>query len=47
MTKQELDCSEEFRRLNFQPSYYLNEQNKRQPKFNMTQDALHFERKGN
>ena len=38
----ELDCSEEFRRLNFQPSYYLNEQNKRQPKFNMTQDGFTF-----
>ena len=38
----ELDCSEEFRRLNFQPSYYLNKQNKRQPKFNMTQDGFTF-----
>lgn len=38
----ELDCSEEFRRLNFQPSYYLNEQNKKQPKFNMTQDGFTF-----
>ena len=38
----ELDCSEEFRRLNFQPSYYLNEQIKRQPKFNMTQDGFTF-----
>lgn len=38
----ELDCSEEFRRLNFQPSSYLNEQNKRQPKFNMTQDGFTF-----
>ena len=38
----ELDCSNEFRRLNFQPSYYLNEQNKRQPKFNMTQDGFTF-----
>ena len=38
----ELDCSNEFRRLNFQPSYYLNEQNKRQPKFNMTQHGFTF-----
>ena len=38
----ELDCSNEFRRLNFQPSYYLNEQNKRQRKFNMTQDGFTF-----
>ena len=38
----ELDCSNAFRRLNFQPSYYLNEQNKRQPKFNMTQDGFTF-----
>ena len=37
-----LDCSEEFRLLNFQASYYLNEQNKRQPKFNMTQDGFTF-----
>lgn len=34
--------TKQFRRLNFQPSYYLNEQNKRQPKFNMTQGSITF-----
>ncbi|MCK3657064.1 hypothetical protein A4G19_15495 [Pasteurellaceae bacterium Macca] len=37
-----LDCSTEFRRLNFQQSYYLNEQNKRQPMVRMTQDGFTF-----
>ena len=41
-TVKNLDCSDEFRLLNFQASYYLNEQNKRQPKFNMTQDGFTF-----
>ncbi|MEG9489612.1 Rha family transcriptional regulator [Mannheimia indoligenes] len=35
-----LECSEEFRRLNFKPSYYLNEQNKKQPMYLMTQDGF-------
>lgn len=37
-----LDCSDEFRLLNFQESFYLNEQGKRQPKVNMTQDGFTF-----
>ena len=37
-----LDCSEEFRRLNFQQSYYINEQNKKQPMFIMTKDGFMF-----
>ena len=41
-TVKNLDCSDEFRLLNFQASYYFNEQNKRQPKFNMTQDGFTF-----
>ena len=41
-TVKNLDCSDEFRLLNFQASYYLNEQNKRQPKFNMTQVGFTF-----
>lgn len=41
-TVKNLDCSDEFRLLNFQASYYLNEQNKRQPKFNMTQEGFTF-----
>ena len=41
-TVKNLDCSDEFRLLNFQASYYLNEQNKRQSKFNMTQDGITF-----
>ncbi|MDO9812737.1 Rha family transcriptional regulator [Glaesserella parasuis] len=36
----ELDCSDEFRRLNFKPSSYLNEQNKKQPMYLMTQDGF-------
>ncbi len=36
----ELNCSDEFRRLNFKPSYYLNEQNKKQPMYLMTQDGF-------
>jgi Rha family phage regulatory protein len=38
----ELKCSEEFRRLNFQPSSYINEQGKEQPMFEMTKDGFTF-----
>lgn len=38
----DLDCSDDFRRLNFQPSYYQNEQNKRQPMYRMTRDGFMF-----
>lgn len=37
-----LDCSEEFRRLNFQPSSYINEQGKKQPCIDMTRDGFTF-----
>lgn len=37
-----LDCSEEFRRLNFQPSHYINEQGKKQPCVDMTRDGFVF-----
>ena len=37
-----LDCPEEFRLLNFQESYYANEQNKKQPMFLMTKDGFIF-----
>lgn len=35
-----LECSEEFGRLNFQPSSYLNEQNKSQPMYSITRDGF-------
>lgn len=41
-TIERLDCSEEFRHLNFQESYYHNEQNKRQPMFRLTRDGFTF-----
>ena len=37
-----LECSEEFRLLNFKESYYKNEQNKKQPKADMTFDGFIF-----
>lgn len=37
-----LDCSEGFRQLNFQPSTYLNAQNKPQPMVEMTRDGFTF-----
>lgn len=37
-----LDCSEEFRRLNFEQSYYKNAQNKMQPEVWMTKDGFIF-----
>jgi Rha family phage regulatory protein len=37
-----LDCSDEFRRLNFEPSYYINEQGKKQPLFEMSKDGFIF-----
>ena len=36
----ELECSEEFRLLNFEESTYSNSQNKRQPMFYMTRDGF-------
>ena len=39
---QNLDCSDEFRRLNFAPSSYINEQNKKQPCVCMTRDGFTF-----
>ncbi len=38
----ELECSEEFRRLNFQESSYEDEQGKEQPMFRMTGDSFFF-----
>ena len=38
----QLECSEGFRRLNFQPSSYLNAQNKPQPMVEMTRDGFTF-----
>ncbi|MCB4226589.1 Rha family transcriptional regulator [Mannheimia haemolytica] len=35
-----LECSDEFRLLNFKESYYFNEQNKKQPMYLMTQDGF-------
>ena len=37
-----LDCSEEFRLLNFQESSYRNEQGKKQPEYLMTKDGFTF-----
>ena len=37
-----LDCSNEFRRLNFEESSYINEQGKKQPCVNMTRDGFTF-----
>lgn len=36
----ELECSEEFRRLNFEQSEYLNEQNHKQPLYYITRDGF-------
>lgn len=36
----ELECSEEFTRLNFEPSSYSNSQNKNQPMYSMTRDGF-------
>lgn len=36
----ELEIPNDFRRLNFQPSSYLNKQNKEQPSFNITRDGF-------
>lgn len=36
----ELECSDEFRRLNFEQSEYMNEQNHKQPMFYMTRDGF-------
>lgn len=37
-----LDCSSDFRRLNFEQSSYKNAQNKRQPEYLMTKDGFTF-----
>jgi anti-repressor protein len=37
-----LDCSEEFSRLNFEQSTYVNERGREYPKVNMTQDGFTF-----
>ncbi|OCT12646.1 hypothetical protein A8709_33080 [Paenibacillus pectinilyticus] len=37
-----LDCSDEFRRLNFEQSFYSNAQNKKQPIVYMTRDGFTF-----
>lgn len=37
-----LDCSDEFRLLNFEESHYKNEQGKRQPCYAMTKDGFTF-----
>jgi Rha family phage regulatory protein len=37
-----LDCSEEFSRLNFEQSTYINERGREYPKVNMTQDGFTF-----
>ena len=36
----ELECSEEFRLLNFEESYYINSQNKKLPMYYMTRDGF-------
>ena len=36
----DLECSEEFRLLNFEESYYMNSQNKKQPMCFMTRDGF-------
>ena len=36
----ELECSEEFGRLNFEQPYYINSQNKKQPLYYMTKDGF-------
>lgn len=38
----ELDCSEEFRLLNFEQSSYINAQGHKQPCYNMTRDGFTF-----
>ena len=38
----ELDCSSEFRLLNFEESYYRNAQGKKQPSYCMTRDGFVF-----
>jgi len=37
-----LECSEEFRRLNFEPSDYIDERGKEQPMYEMTRDGWTF-----
>ena len=44
-TLKKLGCSDEFRRLNFKESSYLNEQNKKQPMVFMTYDGFTLFRK--
>ncbi len=37
---EKIECSQAFRRLNFEPSSYKNEQNKKQPMFRITRDGF-------
>lgn len=37
-----MECSDEFRRLNFEPSSYTNKQNKSQPEYLITKDGFTF-----
>lgn len=37
-----MECSDKFRRLNFKPSFHVNEQGKRLPMFNITRDGFSF-----
>lgn len=37
-----IECSEEFRRLNFQPASYMDEQGKPRPAYNITRDGFTF-----
>jgi Rha family phage regulatory protein len=39
---QELSCSDDFRKTNFGPSYYVSAQNKELPMFEMTKDGFSF-----
>lgn len=39
---EQLDCSEEFRVLNFEPSSYFNQQGKQQPMYHVTKDGFIF-----
>lgn len=37
-----LDCSKEFNQLNFEPTYYLDSQNRAQPMYYITRDGFSF-----
>jgi hypothetical protein len=42
LTSQNLECSEQFRLLNFKQSSYSNSQNKEMPMFELTRDGFSF-----